>query len=431
MIISPISPPQLIITVLDETFGKLGYVVIDRPVRGMVAGGVRFAADVSPNELTSLARSMTYKWAFLNVPMGGAKAGICADPEQLGCERAAIMEAFGRTIAPLVQRQLYHPGLDIGTTLDDLQAIMHGAGQPLVGQQIDGTVSTALTVFETIRQTVRFKGLELAGLRVALEGFGKVGSALAPMLAEAGAKLIALSTIEGAIVNQAGLDVAQLLALKQQHGDQLVHYYPGSGAIAGSALFTQSVDLLIPGARPAVIHAENAAQIQASLIVPISNAPITSQAESMLLARGITVIPDFVANCGGILASSELSAGFNLADVRRVVEKTFAQVVVGILEKAQREGRPAGEIARALAWQNHQELNEPRAIPAGKLSRLATAIKAQGVKGLSGRFAWRIHQRWPHTIDTIHQAAADRFTEWGLGVTLQRVTSLQANHLDG
>jgi glutamate dehydrogenase/leucine dehydrogenase len=254
---------------------------------------------------------------------------------------------------------------------------------------------------------------------------------VAQLLAEAGAKLVAISTVEGAIVAGTGLDVARLLSLKQQYGDKLVHYYSDLRPTASSSLFFQPVDLLVPGARPGVIHADNASQIQAGLIVPISNAPITPEAERILLARDIAVIPDFVANCGGILASSELSAGFDLADVRRVIEKTFAQVVFGLLAAAQREERPVGEIARTLAWQNHQALNEPRAIPTSKLDRLAETVKNQGVKGLSRRLAWRVHRRWPHTSDAVHRAAADRFTEWGLGLTLQRVTSLQVKNSEG
>ena len=181
--------PNLFIEVADGALGRLGYVVIDRAVNGTTSGGVRFAPDVSAAELADLARSMTYKWAFLNVPMGGAKAGIFADPDQLGCERAVLMEAFGRAIGPLVRRQVYYPGVDMGTSLEDLRAIMRGAGRPLVEQQIDGSFCTALTVFETIRQVASFNHVELTGLRVAIEGFGKVGSALAELLAQAGAQL--------------------------------------------------------------------------------------------------------------------------------------------------------------------------------------------------------------------------------------------------
>jgi glutamate dehydrogenase/leucine dehydrogenase len=192
---------------------------------------------------------------------------------------------------------------------------------------------------------------------VAVEGFGRVGSVVAQLLAQAGARLIALSTSRGAIVAEGGLDVPRLLSLKQQYGGQLVHQYPDAHLIARDGLFTQHVDLLVPGARAHVIHVGNADQVQAKLIVPISNAPVTPKAEQMLIARGIVVIPDFVANCGGVMAVDMRGAGFDVEDVRHVIEVTFAEVVTSILQIARREGRPVGEIAHTLAWRNYCELN--------------------------------------------------------------------------
>lgn len=220
-------PPNLVMTVSDGALGEIGYLVVDRTVAGSASGGTRFAQDVSIAELTSLARSMTYKWAFLNVPMGGAKAGIFADPEQLGCKRSELMEAFGRGIASLVQRNVYYPGIDLGTTPDDLQGIMQGAGTLLVGKQIDGSYATALTVFETIRQVSNFCGKDLNGLRVALEGFGKVGSSLGVLLQNAGARLIGISTVAGAVTSRDGFDAQGLLQLKRLYGDDFVHHFAG------------------------------------------------------------------------------------------------------------------------------------------------------------------------------------------------------------
>ena len=160
----PKSPPNLAITIADADLGEIGYLVIDRTVNGSASGGIRFTPDVSIEELSSLAMAMTYKWAFINVPMGGAKAGIFAEPEKLGCERSELMTAFGLGMKSLVEKGVYFPGIDLGTTLEDLYAIMEGAGRPLVGEQIDGSYATALTVFETIRQVVIFSGKELTCL---------------------------------------------------------------------------------------------------------------------------------------------------------------------------------------------------------------------------------------------------------------------------
>jgi glutamate dehydrogenase (NAD(P)+) len=426
--ISRISPPNLIIEVFDEALGKLGYVVIDRLVRGMSAGGVRLGRGTSPDELASVARPKTYKYAFLNVPMGGAKACIVADPHQLDCDRVTFMETFGRSIAPLVRQHMYDPGIDMGTTLDDLRAIMRGAGRPLVGQQITHSFYTGLTVFETIRQVTRFNGLELTNLRVAIEGFGKVGSVVAQLLTQAGARLIALSTSRGAIVAESGLDVSRLLSLKQRYGGQLVHQYPGAQLMTRDALFTQPADLLVPGAQAHVIHARNASQVQARLIVPISNAPVTPEAEQMLVARGVVVMPDFVANCGGVMAVDMWGAGFDVEDIRHVVEVIFAEVVTSILQTARRQGQPVGEIARTLAWQNYCELNEPAPISSNKIGRVSQVLKSQGLSGVWRRLAWRAHHRWPRLNGAIRRAALDRYTELTLGVTLTRVGSFRAGN---
>jgi glutamate dehydrogenase (NAD(P)+) len=422
------SPPNLIIEVFDEALGKLGCVVIDKLVRGTSAGGVRFKWGTSPDELASVVRSKTYSYAFLNVPLGGAKAGIWADPHQLGCDRVTVMEAFGRAIAPLVRQQVYYPGTNMGTTLDDLGAIMRGAGRPLVGQQINHSFCTGLTVFETIRQVAHFNGLDLTNLRVAIEGFGRVGSVVAQLLAQAGARLIALSTSRGALVAEGGLEVSRLLSLKQQYGGQLVHQYSGAHVMACEALFTQHVDLLMPGARAHVIHAGNADQVQAKLIVPISYAPMTPEAEQMLVARGVVVMPDFVANCGGVLAADMRGAGFDVEDVRRVVEVTFAEVVTSILQTARREGQPVGKIARTLAWQNYCELNGSAPIPPNRIGQVLQVLKSQGWSGVWRRLAWRAQHRWPRLNGAILRAAVDRYTEMTLGATLTRVGSFRAGN---
>lgn len=420
--------PHLVVDVIDGALGKIGFVVIDRPVRDASSGGVRFLPTVTLDEIISVARSMTYKWAFLNVPMGGAKAGIFADPAQLGCSRTDLMEAFGRSIAPLVLQGAYYPGIDMGTTMDDLRAIMRGVGQPLVGEQIDGSLSTALTVFEAIRQSARFSRLKLKNLRVAVEGYGKVASVLAHLLTEAGAKVVALSTIEGAILVENGLDPSLASSLRQQHGDTLVDHYPNAQRIAGEALYTQAVDVLVPGAETHVINAGNADQIQAGLIVPIANAPVTPEAEQLLTARGVVIMPDFVSNCGGILASDIRGAGFDIDDGRRMIETVFANVVASMLDRARCENRSVGDVARAVAWQNYLELDGlTTPSPDGK-GRISALLKNGDWGGLWRRAAWRAHQRWPRLKGATRRAAVERFVEFRLGTTLARATSPQTAH---
>jgi glutamate dehydrogenase (NAD(P)+) len=415
--------PERIIEVVDGGFGPLGYVVIDRLVGGAAAGGVRMAPDVTPGELALVARTMTHKCAFLHKALGGAKAGICADPEQLGCDRVTLLEAFGRAIAPLVRGQSYYPSCDLGTTLDDLRAIMRGAGVPLVGEQIDCSACAALTVFETIRQVARFQGRTTSGLRVALEGFGQVGGAVARRLAASGARLVAVSTQEGTIAAESGLDVWRLLSLREQYGSRLVHHYPDAALLAAGALYAQPADVLLPGARAAVITAANAGQVGAGCIVPIANAPVTFEAERMLTDTGVLVVPDFVANCGGLLAMDMRAAGFDVDEVRLVVETRFAALVAGILDSARRQGVPVGAVARALACENYRDLQ--RAVPRRRAALLQAAevVRARGWTGVWRRLAWRVHQRWPRNDGGIRRAATQRFADMRLGTTLARATA--------
>jgi len=274
-----------------------------------------------------------------------------------------------------------------------------------------------------VRQVSRFSQRPLNGLRVAIEGFGKVASVVAELLAQAGASLVAVSTVEGAIAAGGGLDVRTLLDLKQVHGDALVHHYPGARPTAVESLFTCEVDVLIPGARPQVIHAGNVDHVRARVIVPIANAPLTPDAGRALAARGVVVMPDFVANCGGILAASIFSAHFDAGDARELIETTFAQTVAGILARAQREGRSVGDVARAAAWQNHCELDGAIGAKPPRLARASRLVRKHDWRGLWRRVAWRAYHRWPYFKRLTRRAAVERFAELGLGVTLKRVES--------
>ena len=422
-----LSPPNLVITISDAELGEIGYLVIDRTINGSASGGIRFTPDVSVDELASLAMAMTYKWAFLNVPMGGAKAGIFADPEQLNCGRAELMEAFGRGMKSLVARQVYFPGIDLGTTLEDLYSIMKGSGRPLVGEQIDGSYATALTVFETIRQVARFSKKEMGGVRVAMEGFGKVASAVGELLDEAGATIVGVSTIEGVIKSDGGLDVQMLLKLKEEYGDDLVHHYPDTEVEPPENLYSLEVDLLIPGARPWVINEDNVDQIKANWIVPISNAPSTAEAEKRLDEKGVLYIPDFVANCGGILSSAMRGNNFDLDDVRYLVSNTFAELVFTALQESELRGDSFGDYIRLVAWQNHLRLSDPVSGSVGMKKGLPQLIKNKDWEGVMSRIGYRIHRKNPQSNGIIHQSALDRYAELTLGSMIDLLDSIKSS----
>ncbi len=419
-----VEPPDLVIEAHDPKFGRIGYVVIDRPVRGSSCGGVRYGGDTLEG-LCDIARAMTFKWGWLNVPMGGAKGWITADIAALSCTRSELMRAYGRAIRPLVQRQVYIPGVDLGTTNQDLAEMLGAAGAPLTGEQIDASSATAMTVFESIRAAAAYQGKELPGLRVAIEGFGKVATGLAQLLAQAGACLTAVSTVEGAVHAEAGLDAALLLALKQQYGDSLVEHVDRASRIPLEDLLRLDVDVLVPGAVSHSIHAGNADDVRAAAIVPIANAPITREAEQRLAARGVLFMPDFVSNCGGVFASDANGQHFHLDEVQRIIRGTYARAVAELLRAASRAGMTPAELARGIAWDNHTAL-EGYAPRDGGLRRLGEVWREQGSAGLRRRLAWRAYNHLHSKNVGIRSAALERYDEFHLGVTLEKLIAIRS-----
>lgn len=347
--------PQLICEVQDEEFGRLGYLVIDRAPGDVAIGGIRQAPNVTIEEVACLARAMTLKCGFLKVWMGGAKAGITAPESLIAARRREVLAAFGRSLGPLLRANIYVAGEDLGISAQDLDIVREGAGLPKVTART-GTYYTALTVVEAIRQVLISQKGALAGSTVAIEGFGRAGSSVAELLARQGASIVAVSTYEGAIYNPSGLDVEQLVALRNLHGDHVVTEYRAAEKLDLADLLLLDVDVLVPCARPWTISAANATQVRAEAVVPGANIPVTPSAEEVLFDRGILYVPDFVANCGGVLAASLTAAGFRREDIESIVRQEFALAVSRVLKKAGARNAMPGEVAREMAWQNFRQM---------------------------------------------------------------------------
>ena len=301
--------PERILSFYDPASQMRAVIVIDTTAFGMSAGGVRMLPDLSVEEMIRLARAMTYKYLMLEFPAGGAKAGIWYDPATQN--RQAVMDAFLRVLRPLYERRTYYPGADMGTSDDDFLPLRnkpgkrrysglratHFEGLPLEDQL------TGFGVVESALVAARAFQLPIRGAAVAIEGFGKVGGGAARFFARAGARVVAVSTLAGTRHDPKGLYVERLLELRQEYGDEAVRHYRGGRLLSRSALFTLPVDILIPGARPDVIHAKNVDRIQARLVVPAANIPFRLPIANRLSRRGIGVVPDFVSNGGGVLAA--------------------------------------------------------------------------------------------------------------------------------
>ncbi len=335
-------------------------VVIDTVRFGISGGGVRMAPDLTLEEMARLARAMSYKFAMLDLPCGGAKAGIWFDPA--AAARPQMMRTFIEWIRPLVETGIYAPGADMGTTAADFAPLFpeSGASRNLGEQEFEGMPLedqvTGYGVVIAARAACEFLGRPLRGARVAIEGFGKVGVGTAKYLARAGARVLAVSTVRGTLYDPDGLDVPTLMELRAAHGDAVVERWPHGQRLPCAALFTLPVDIVIPGARPDSISTENAAAIRASLIVPAANIPYGDGAVALLHRRGIVALPDFVTNAGGVLAGVVGLSGGAASDVFTMVENRIADNIRRVLRAASAGTSPAYDAAVGIA---HQRLTSP------------------------------------------------------------------------
>lgn len=353
--------PEKIICVSDSKTGMRGVLVIDNTARGMGKGGCRMSPDVTVEEVCRLARTMTWKWAMVDFALGGAKGGIKADPGSSDKEK--IIRAYVRALRKHIPDE-YIFGLDMGLTeadaaivvdeLDDLKTSM-GTPQELGGFPYDELGATGYGVAEAVKAACSKKNKSFRNTTVSIQGFGAVGRAAAKFLAEEDFVIVAVSTVEGVLYNPAGLDIEKLLELQQEAGDEVVKAYEDGQVMNLGEELTLNVDVLIPAAIQDIITEDNAAKINAELIVEGANMPTTSKAEGILAANNTLIIPDFVANAGGIIAAGvgmDARNSCQRIDAREVyclIEEKMHDNVSLLLERAEKEEISTREIAKSIA----------------------------------------------------------------------------------
>jgi glutamate dehydrogenase (NAD(P)+) len=300
--------PEKVICVSDRKSGMRGVLVIDNSARGMGKGGTRMSPSLSVHEVARLARTMTWKWAAVDLFHGGAKAGILGDPNAPNKEE--ILRAFARALSNEVPAE-YVFGLDMGLTeqdaaifIDALGDLGAAVGLPRVlgGLPYDELGVTGYGVAEATAAAAATTSLSISGASVAIQGFGAVGQAAAERLIELGAVITAVSTATGALVDANGIDIPKLIALRREFADACVTQY--GGALDPPAVLMTDAQILIPAAREDVIDKDLAVSTSARLIVEGANMPTTSAALEVLHERDVTVVPDFIANAGGIVAAA-------------------------------------------------------------------------------------------------------------------------------
>ena len=310
---------ELILEVPGDSSSPLGWVVMDSTVNGRSHGGLRISQHVTREELVVLARRMTLKFGFLGIANGGAKAGIVGNPEAPPEVRREMLAKFASAIQQLVRERRYAPHPDMGTSEAELieafgKKVMRGAP----GRDESGFF-TSIGVTAAAKIAIHRMNKGMNEITAAIEGFGKVGSHVAQLLEEAGVKIIAISTSAGALYKDEGLRVNDLISAAKASGSDFVKHYKDAKQIPRSELLHLPVDLLCPCANSFSIHSDNAASIQALIICPGANAPVSPEAELSLVARGIQVLPDFLTNAGGVLGGTMAFAGIPKSEVREIM----------------------------------------------------------------------------------------------------------------
>jgi len=343
--------PEKIIHLHDPTgSGLRAIVVVDNVAAGPAIGGTRMAADVSLQECFRLARAMTLKNAAAGLPHGGAKSVIFADPGMPADQKQQLVRAFAYAIRDVLD---YIPGPDMGTDetcmawVRDTIGRAVGLPRAIGGIPLDEIGATGYGLATALDVAQEPCGFTLRGARVVVQGFGSVGKHAARFLAERGAVLVGASDTSGTLHHPDGIDVAALIAFKDAGNG--VADFPGGTRQPGDAVIDIPCEIWIPAARPDVIHAGNVHRLQTRVIAQGANIPFTPEAEATLHRQGVWVLPDFIANAGGVICASVEYHGGSEGQARQVIAEKIAFNTRAVLESALRSGCQPREAAVRLA----------------------------------------------------------------------------------
>ncbi len=294
-----------------------GYRVHHNTALGPTKGGLRFSEHVTLDEVRALAMWMTWKCALVNIPYGGAKGGVVVDPRTLSTgELERLTRRYASELVPLVDPKTDIPAPDMGTNQQvmawfmDTYSMQVGYSVPAIvtgkpvglGGSVGRTEATGRGVIVCMEATLEKGGaFDPADVKVIIQGFGNVGSNAAQYAAERGFTIVAVSDVYGGIYNPNGLDIAGVQAAVEQDGS--VIHYADADQVSNSELLTLPCDVLIPAALEGQLTEFNANDVQARVVIEGANGPTTPEADDILHDRGITVIPDILANAGGVLVS--------------------------------------------------------------------------------------------------------------------------------
>lgn len=353
--------PKSIHHLYEPATGLKAIVVVDNVAAGPAIGGCRMAPDVSLDECFRLARAMTFKNAAAGLPHGGAKSVIMADPED-EAHKEDLVRAFAQLIGPIED---YIVGPDMGTNETAMGWIRDEIGRcvglptAVGGIPLDEIGATGFGLAIAAEVAAEHGGPALDGARVAMQGFGAVGKHAARFLAERGAILVAAADINGMIYDPDGLDLEELVAIKERGGS--VVEYSKADVMDRDTIVAVDCDIWVPAARPDAIREDNEHLVKAKLIVQGANIGVTEGAERMLHDRGVICIPDFISNAGGVICGSVEYHGGTESQAFRVIEDKIRANTDEVLRRAEKKNCLPREAAIEMA--------EERVVSAMQLGR--------------------------------------------------------------
>jgi len=361
--------PEKLIELYDPKTGMHGFLCVDNTSLGPGKGGIRMTPSVTLEEDFRLARTMTWKCSLAGLPFGGAKSAIIFDPKNNPIEKKKeIMQAFGRALKNIAPK-IYIAAPDVNTGEEEMRWFVEGNGslKSTTGKPKDlGGIphelgSTGYGVFHSTLVAAKFLKIDIKEAKIAIEGFGNVGSFAAKHLSEVGAKVVAVSDSKGCIFNPDGIDFNKLSEVKKETGS-VINYKLGN-VLSNAELFTLPVDFLIPAALADVINSGNVDNIKARTVVEAANIPMKPEIEKRLYEKKILVVPDFVANAGGVISSYCEYRGYDVEKMFKLVEKKVVKNTKAVLRRAKRDNSSPREAAMKIAKERVKKAMEKRNQP--------------------------------------------------------------------
>lgn len=344
--------PEKVLYIYDPRTKLRGILVVDNTARGPSTGGIRMLPDVTTEEVFRLARAMTLKTAAADIPFGGGKSGIIANPK--ATNKYELIRSYAKAIKPIID---YIPGPDMGTdescmavVFDEINRFVAALPPELGGIPQDESGVTGYGTFVATEVVTKFANIKLSNATACIQGFGAVGSAVASFLVEKGVKITGVSTIEGAIHNPTGLDVKKLLELKRKYGDMCVKEYNEAIHMDKDNILYLDMDILIPAARQDIITKKNVYDLKAKVVVEAANNPVTTEAEKILHERGVSVVPDFIANAGGVITTAVDYRHGTEQEAFEMVKDKISKNTQQILDTAKQQKTSPRVAAEKIAW---------------------------------------------------------------------------------